>query len=92
MQKVEGVDKVTVSLKDGLTVLELKSGNTVTLANLRSIIKNNGFVSRNAEIVATGSLAATGDFDVAGTRERLPVAGKAIVDAQNNWRLTSPGK
>lgn len=92
MQKLEGVDKVTVSLKDGLTILELKAGNTVTLAKLRSIIKNNGFVSKNAEIIAQGSLAATGDFDVAGTRERLPVAGKALVDTQNNWRLTSPAK
>jgi hypothetical protein len=90
MRKVEGVDKVTVSLKDGLTVLELKPGNSVTLGNLRTIIKNNGFVSRDAVIVAKGTVAGTDGFEVSGTRERLPITGKPLADAKGLWHLTSP--
>ena len=39
MRKVDGVQNVEVKLKDGLTILELRAGNNVTLANLRTIIK-----------------------------------------------------
>ena len=54
MQKVDGVQSVRVSLNDGLTILDLKAGNAVTLAKLRQIIKNNGFVSKEATAVARG--------------------------------------
>ena len=92
MQKVEGVNEVRVSLKDGLTVLDLKPSNRVTLAKLREIIKNNGFVSRDAAIVAAGTetKVGAGVFEVSGTGERLPLTGRAVADGQGNWRLTSP--
>ena len=91
MRKVEGVADVTVSLKDGLTVLELKPGNTVTMAGLRSIIKNNGFVSRDADITATGRRVSDETFEVAGTREQLPI-GKVLSDAADKIRFVSPPK
>src|SRR5882762_9949414 len=56
MQKVPGVSSARVSLNDGLTILDLKPGNTVTLARLREVIKNNGFVSKEATIVARGDV------------------------------------
>ena len=90
MRKVEGVENVTVSLKDGLTILELKPGNGVTLENLRRIIKNNGFVSRDAIIVAKGNVAGANGFEVSGTSEKLSLTGKPVADAQGLWRLTSP--
>jgi hypothetical protein len=74
MQKVTGVSSVRVSLNDGLTVLELKPGNTVTVARLREVIRNNGFVTREAKVVASGTVAASGNdlaFEVGGTRERF---------------------
>jgi hypothetical protein len=78
MQKVDGVQGVRVSLKDGLTILDLKPDNRVTLAQLRQIIKNNGFVSKEAQVTARGaSSSAEGKpiFEVSGTRERfLPSA------------------
>ena len=92
MQKVAGVEKVSVSLKDGLTILDLKPANTVTMAKLREIIKNNGFVSKEAVIVAHGTVRPTGDFEVSGTRERLVVTGKPVSEGQDLWRLTSPAK
>jgi ribosomal protein L19E len=54
MQKVEGVQAVRVSLNDGLTILDLKPGNAITLAKLRQIIKNNGFVSKDVSVIARG--------------------------------------
>ena len=95
MQKVDGVKEVRVSLKDGSTVLDLKPSNRVTLAKLREVIKNNGFVSKDAVIVAVGNETTTGGtgvFEVSGTGERLPLAGRATPDAQGHWRLTSPAK
>lgn len=92
MRKVGGVEKVSVSLKDGLTLLDLKPGNTVTMVKLREIIKNNGFVSKEAVIVAHGTVGPAGDFEVGGTRERLVVTGQPLPEGQNLWRLTSPGR
>jgi hypothetical protein len=92
MQKVAGVEKVNVSLKDGLTLLDLKPANTVTMAKLREIIKNNGFVSKEAVVVAQGAPGLAGDFEVSGTRERLLVTGKPVSEGQRLWRFTSPAK
>lgn len=77
MQKVDGISSVRVSLTEGLTVLELKPGNSITLARLRELIRNNGFPTRDALVVATGRGISSGGnlvFEVAGTGERYRVA------------------
>ena len=74
MQKVTGVVSVRVSLNEGLTVLDLKPGNDVTLAHLRQVIRNNGFVTKEAQVVAVGTVSTTGGavvFEVSGSRERF---------------------
>jgi hypothetical protein len=78
MQKIDGVETVRVSLNQGQTVLDLKPGNSVTLAMLRQVIKNNGFVSKEAQVAARGAPVAGRDesFEVRGTGERLVVASK----------------
>ena len=88
MKKVEGVQTVRVSLKDGLTVLELRPDNKVTLAQLRSVIKNNGFVSKDAEITARGALAGE-SFAVSGTGERLSFIQKPSASGEK-WQFSSP--
>ena len=91
MRKVDGVDTVDISLKNGLTVLELRPGNRVTLAQLRTVIKNNGFVSKDAVIVAAGDVK--GDvFQVSGSGELLAVAFKPASERNELWRFTSPVK
>ena len=90
MQKVEGVETAKVNLKDGLTVLELRPNNAVTLERLRTIIRDNGFVSREAEIVAKGTVRGT-TFAVSGTGERLPVA-RAPVASGDRWQFSSAVK
>lgn len=89
MQKVEGVSSVAISLKDGLTVIELREGNTVTFAQLRTVIKNNGFGSKDARVVARGSLV--GDlFEVRFSGERLRVKGQLAKLAIDRWTLAVP--
>jgi hypothetical protein len=90
MQKVDGVQNVKVSLNDGLTILDLKPNNTITLVKLRQVIKNNGFVSKEAQIIAHGSMtggAGAGGFEVSGTRERLVPIGPAQ-QTGDIWRLS----
>ena len=91
MQKVEGVQSARVSLKEGLTVLELRRDNKVTMAQLRKVIKNNGFVSKDALIVARGTVRETG-FEVSGTGERLTVSAPPTALDDGRWRLTTVAK
>ena len=80
MRKIRGVKTVRVSLNDGLTVLDLDAGNTVTLGQLRTVLKNSGFVSREAQLEARGVVAATGQglvFAVAGTGENFAIVADA---------------
>ena len=89
MQKVDGVQSVRVSLNDGLTILDLAPGNAVTLAKLRQIIKNNGFVSKDARVLAHGAANGERGFVVSGTNEQLTLAA-APEQIADGWRLTVP--
>jgi hypothetical protein len=80
MQKVPGVESARVSLNDGLTILNLKRGNTITLARLRETIKNNGFVSKEATVIVRGDVQIRDGelvLDVSGTRELFVLAADA---------------
>jgi hypothetical protein len=87
MQKVDGVQSVRVSLNEGLTILDLKAGNAVTLAKLRQIIKNNGFVSKEVSAVARGATNGTREFVVSGTNEQLQLSAPPQ-QAGQDWRFT----
>jgi hypothetical protein len=94
MQKVDGVDAVKVSLKDGLTVIDLRPDNRVTLAAIRQVIKNNGFVSKEANVRARGESSENGrQFVVSGTSERLELSAPAARSG-DEWRfaVTAPSK
>jgi len=86
MKKLPAVVQVRVSLNDGLTVLDLKPGNTATVAELRQIIKNNGFVSKEATAVARGTVADERTFVVGGTNERLSLSSPPQRSG-DVWRL-----
>ena len=92
MQKVDGVQTVKVSLKDGLTILDLKPDNTVMLAKLRQVIKDNGFVAKEAQVIARGRLVAetpNATFEVSGTGERLTITGRPE-QTRDEWRFMVP--
>jgi hypothetical protein len=85
MQKVAGVSAVRVSLNEGLTVLDFKPQNTVTLLNLRQVIRNNGFVTREAHVVARGLVTAAGNvltLEVSGSRETIALAPSKTLPSQ----------
>ncbi|HYB95430.1 MAG TPA: hypothetical protein VEC39_10680 [Vicinamibacterales bacterium] len=86
MRKIEGVEKVTVSLKEGMTVLEFRPGNKVTLASLRRVIKNNGFVSKEATVVAQGT-ANGRDFVISGTGEKVFATSSPTATPDGRWRF-----
>jgi hypothetical protein len=86
MKKVPAVENVRVSLNEGLTVVDLKPGNSITLTNLRQIIKNNGFISKEAAVVASGTVVDQGAFVVSGTNERLTLSA-AAQRSGDEWRL-----
>ena len=87
MQKVDGVQSVRVSLNEGLTTLDLKPGNAVTLARIRQVIKNNGFVSTEANIVARGSANNPQTFMVSGTNEQLTLSATPQ-EVSEGWRMS----
>jgi hypothetical protein len=87
MKKVPAVVQVRVSLNEGLTVLDLKPENLATLAELRQILKNNGFVAKEATVIARGTVAVEPDtFVVSRTDERLSLSSPAQRDG-DDWRL-----
>jgi copper chaperone CopZ len=89
MRKVDGVQSVQVSLKEGITTLELRPENRVTLAQLRTVIRNNGFVPKEVQVIARGSVGA-GGFDVAGSGERLSTVSAPVAADGGQWRFTVP--
>jgi len=89
MKKVDGIEAVNVSLKDGAVTLDLRPDNKVTLAQLRTVIRNNGFVSKDAQITARGAVSGN-TFEVSSTGERLPFAQKPSVVSAEQWHFTSP--
>ena len=56
MKKLPGVEDVHVSLEKASTDILLRPGNTITLAQLRQVIKNGGFKAGEAGITAIGRL------------------------------------
>ena len=95
MQKVPGVTGVKVSLNEGLTILDLGAGNSVTLVALRQIIRNNGFATNEAQVVVQGTVIQSREgltFEVRDSKERLTL--RTIPEAAlDGWRarLTSAG-
>ena len=70
VQKLSGVESVNVSLERAVTDIQLRPGNSITLEQLRTIIKNNGFTAKEATVTVVGKLIERGGhpaLDVSGT-------------------------
>ena len=61
LKKIEGVESVTVSLKEGSADIYLKPENKVTLPYLRRIVHSNGFQTKDARVVARGRLTGSAE-------------------------------
>jgi uncharacterized protein GlcG (DUF336 family) len=60
VRKLDGVESVNVSLERASAAIALRPGNRVTLPQLRQIIRNNGFIAREATVTVTGTVIERG--------------------------------
>src|SRR4051812_20873002 len=89
MKKVNGVEKVDVSLNKGNASIKFKPESTAKYDDVRSGIEKNGFVVRDAQITARGTLQKTNgtlQLVVSGSGEtfNLAMADTANADLGRN--------
>jgi hypothetical protein len=66
-----GVEAVDVSLERATADIRLRPGNAISLPQVRQIIKDNGFTSKEATVSVAGTLIERGGkpaLDVSGTK------------------------
>jgi hypothetical protein len=93
--KLAGVESVDVSLERAVADIRLRPGNAVTLAQLRRIIKDNGFTSKAATVTVVGTLSDRGGSPVlvvTGTDAVLwlardPKSPDAFAKVENRLRM-----
>ena len=56
IKKLEGVESIEVSLEKANADIRLKPGNTITVPQLRRIIRQSGYPTRDATIEARGTI------------------------------------
>jgi copper chaperone CopZ len=60
IRKLDGVESVEVSLEKATADIRLKPGNTITVPQLRRIIRQSGYPTKDAEIEARGAIVDRG--------------------------------
>ena len=71
VRKLAGVESVDVSLERAGADIKLREGNSITLEELRLIVRNNGFTAKEATVTAVGRLIARDEgpaLEVTGTK------------------------
>jgi copper chaperone CopZ len=94
VKKVKGVESVTVTLKNGLVSINLAPGNKVTLAEMRTLIKSNGFNPKEATVVVQGVVSASAEgqaLKVSGTDEVLVLTGSNDATSNEVRKLQTDG-
>ena len=99
VQKLAGVESVNVSLERASAEIQLRPGNSITLEQLRRIIKNNGFAAKEATVTVVGKLIERGGqpaLDVTGTNTVLlivadPKQPALFKQVEERLRATSAG-
>lgn len=73
IKKLQGVEEAKVSLNEGVAIIKLKPGNTVTVAQIRKLVRSNGFTPKGTDVQVTGKLVEQGG------RPALEVSGLGFV-------------
>jgi len=58
--KLPGVESAAVSLKSASADIRLKADNKITMTELRKVLKENGYPTRDAQIEARGRIVDSG--------------------------------
>ena len=56
LKKLKGVDTVEVKLNAGLAIVHLKSGNRISLQDMKKVISDHGFTPGDAVVKFTGTV------------------------------------
>jgi hypothetical protein len=56
LKKMKGVEKVEVKLNAGLAIVHLKSGNHISLQDMKKVISDHGFTPGDAIVKFTGTV------------------------------------
>ncbi|CAN5146805.1 hypothetical protein BH24PSE2_BH24PSE2_06740 [soil metagenome] len=99
--KLDGVQRVKVSLNDGTAVVELAEANEIGIADIRQVVSDGGFTPKQARVEIAGTLAREdGKLQLmtgGGTGYRLAKGAgaedvwKQLQTTQNNTRLVLEG-
>jgi copper chaperone CopZ len=76
LKKIKGVDSASFRTKDSVAVLELKSGNTVSLGDIRDAVKRMGYTPAGAKVTVRGEARKDGGkwiLRVAGSDAEYPL-------------------
>ena len=75
LEKLDGLEKVQVSLNDGKAYLDLANNNNLSLRQIQEEVKKNGFSAKNAEIVIKGNFVEQdGTYAIQTGKETFKIA------------------
>lgn len=86
LEKMSGVKNATVSLNDGYAAVELNRDNSVTLGQIRQVVKDNGFTPKSATVEIFGTLARVNNNQLvlsSATNQQYTLS--AAPDKQSAW-------
>jgi hypothetical protein len=97
LKKLKGVDKVEVKLNAGLAIVYLKSGNKVSLQDMKKVILDHGFTPGDALVKFTGTVNSENGktwIEVSDANEvlNLTEAAATSVSTQVGKTVTLQGK
>ncbi len=95
LKKMDGLEKVQVSLNDGKAYLQLSVNNKLTLKKIQELVKSNGFSARNAIVTLKGELSKVGDEWQLNTDDETftitPDTPANVLSALNTRQVTVKG-
>lgn len=62
LNKMDGTEKVRVSLNDGKAYLDLTANNNLNLKQIQEEVKRNGFSAKKAEVILEGQFLKEDNF------------------------------
>ena len=73
---MEGVKNVEVSLEKGLAKIEINPANQVTLSQIQTVVKKNGFSPKSAQLKLKGKISDK-QVTITNSNESIPATVEA---------------
>ena len=89
VEKIPGVENVTVSLNEGMTVVRFARVNRATVSQVRRVIREKGFTPKDADVRVRGRIDLRGEelvLMIADAGNVIPVrAPPSLRDQLRGW-------